>query len=178
MKNVVYLFFLLFLVFSCGPKSDAKDIESSIEHLEEQITAAQPQNMEEVTQVNDMKQQLLDSLNEFVNDPKLVAPKKEAYLFKLHLLYSGMGNHVYALRMAERILKEYPKSVNRFILLESAASIYDMNITPRDTNEVKKYYQLLLKEDKKMDSNKRKDIEKRLKHLDLSMEEYILKQMH
>jgi hypothetical protein len=59
--------------------------------------------------------------------------------------------------------------------LESLASTYDVLIEPRDAEKVKYYYELLLKE--KIKASKRKDIENRLKHIDMDFFEYSQFQM-
>jgi hypothetical protein len=61
--------------------------------------------------------------------------------------------------------------VNRDYVLESIASTYDVLIKPRNAEKVKFYYSLLLNE--KLDKAKRKDLENRLKYVDMPFEEYI-----
>ena len=59
------------------------------------------------------------------------------------------------------------------MILESMANAYDMFIQPRDISKVKQYNNMLLKENPKMDKEKREEIEFRMKHIDLTIDQLI-----
>lgn len=96
---------------------------------------------------------------------------KDAYsaecLFKLHMIYSGLNAQQKSVAYGDSLLRNFPNYANRTLLLESMASAYDMFITPRDTASVRRYYLLLLK-DEKYPSTKKRDVKERLKYLHLS----------
>lgn len=100
------------------------------------------------------------------------APK---YLDKAHIILSSVGLHQRSVMVADELVRRYPRYKNRPMVLESLASSYDVFIVPRKKEKVKYYYELLLKEDKDLPEDQRKQIEKRLKYIDLPFEEVILK---
>ena len=59
------------------------------------------------------------------------------------------------------------------MILESQASNFDIFYEPRDTSKIRYYYTLLLKENPTMNKDKKQGIEMRLKHLNLTFDEYI-----
>ena len=61
------------------------------------------------------------------------------------------------------------------MVLESLAGAYDVFVIPRQKAKVQYYYEMLLKENPKMDAEQRKQIEKRLKYIDLTFDEYVSK---
>ncbi len=94
-------------------------------------------------------------------------------LDKVHMKYSGLNIHPRAVEYADTLLLKYPDYVNRAMVLESQGSTYDVFIQPRDTAKVRYYYELLLKENPKLDKDKRAGIKDRLKHLDMTFDEFI-----
>jgi len=87
--------------------------------------------------------------------------------------YSGLGIHLRAAQYADTLLIKYPKYVNRAMVLESQGSTYDVFIEPRNKSKVEYYYGLLLKENPNLDKEKREGIEDRLKHIDMTFDQYI-----
>lgn len=100
------------------------------------------------------------------------APK---YMDKAHIIFASANLHQRSVITGDSLILMYPMYKNRPMVLESLAGAYDVFVIPRQKNMVKKYYEMLLKEDTKMSDEQRKQIEDRLKHVDLTFEEYISK---
>ena len=94
-------------------------------------------------------------------------------LFKTHMIYEHLRAPREARAYADTLLERFPNYKNRSLLLESMASSYDINM-PRDTSKVRYYFSLLLQEPS-ITEQKKKDIKARLERLDLTFEQYILK---
>jgi hypothetical protein len=104
-------------------------------------------------------------------------PKSEeapAYLDKAHMILSGAGMFRLAAQYGDTLIRKYPDYKNRPMVLQSVASAYDMSIVPRRKDLVKKYYELLLKENKDLPAEERESIRYRLDHIDLTFEELIV----
>lgn len=95
------------------------------------------------------------------------------YMDKAHMTFASLGLYARSADIADSIITFYPRYENRAMVLESAASTYDMFIIPRNKDKVKKYYEMLLKENPKMPKEQRESLELRLKHIDLTYEEMI-----
>lgn len=100
------------------------------------------------------------------------APK---YLDKAHIIFASANLHQRSVVLADSLIMLYPTYKNRPMVLESLAGAYDVFVIPRQKDKVKKYYELLLKENPGMDAEQRKQIENRLKYVDLTFDEYISK---
>lgn len=108
-----------------------------------------------------------------------VYPKSEeapACIDKAHVVLASVGLHRRSVIIADSLVTKYPQYKNKLMVLESLASSYDIFIQPRDKNQVKKYYELMLSEFPDMPKEQKEQIEKRLKFVDLSFEEYIMQQ--
>jgi len=128
----------------------------------------------DVSQISDVKkgveyaEKCLEIAHKFPNDKD--APK---YMDKAHMIFAGLNLHARSALIADSIIMVYPLYENRAMVLQSAATTYDMFLLPRKKDKVKKYYELLLKENPKMPAEQRKDFEYRLAHIDLTFEEMI-----
>lgn len=100
------------------------------------------------------------------------APK---YLDKAHIIFASANLHQRSVVLADSLILMYPMYKNRPMVLESLAGAYDVFVVPRQKDKVKKYYEMLLKESPDMNAEQRKQIEKRLKYVDLTFDEYISK---
>jgi len=98
-------------------------------------------------------------------------------LDKLHMKYSGSGNFEQAAIYGNILLTDYKNYVNRAMILESLANIYDMNVFPRDTSKVRFYNEVLLSECPELPSEKIADIKYRLKNIHLTIPELIQKRI-
>jgi hypothetical protein len=100
------------------------------------------------------------------------APK---YMDKAHIIFASSNLHQRSVIIADSLIMMYPMYKNRPMVLESLAGSYDVFVIPRQKDKVKKYYEMLLKESPDMDPAQRKQIENRLKYVDLTFDEYVSK---
>lgn len=166
------LLFLIPVLFSCGGESThiSKD---QIKELENRLKNA-PSN--DVNHTDELRDSLVVSLLEFYHaNPE--DPFSPECLDKVHLLYSAKMDYISAARYADTLLNKYPDYVNRLMVIESQFNTYDMFIQPRDKEKAKYYLELLLKEDKEMDADRRADFEYRLKYIDLTIEQLMERNM-
>lgn len=171
MKNFLGLIIALTLLSSCG--GDVQSAYDAIAAKEDSISVASEKLPYGEILPEEDTYQLITLLLNFSKDYPDDAHAPEC-LDKVHMAYTGLRDYKKAAFYADKLLKEYPDYINKSMVLESQAGNYDLFIVPRDTSKVRYYYDLLLKED--ISSEKRKDIKKRLKHIDLTMEQYILQQ--
>jgi hypothetical protein len=100
------------------------------------------------------------------------APK---YMDKAHIIFASANLHQRSVITADSLILMYPMYKNRAMVLESLAGAYDVFVVPRQKDKVKKYYEMLLKENPDMNAEQRKQIEDRLKYVDLTFDEYVSK---
>lgn len=176
-KIVLIALTVLFGIQSCGDDSSAEkatkeELKSNIKVMEDSLKGLQA-DLKDVKQIPNLTYfELINRLVEYYhNYPE--DPYSAECLDKVHMAYSGLNIHVKAVQYADTLLEKYPKYPNRAMVLESQGSAYDIFIQPRDIAKIRYYYELLLKENPNMDKEKRKGIEERLKHLDMTFDEYI-----
>ena len=186
MKYTWFILVMLTLsLASCGgnEKKEEEGVKPSKEELIEKINYMEDSLKRLTSQLKDIKQipnltrmelinRLLDFYRNYPEDQ--FAPE---CLDKVHMTYSGMGVYIRSVEYADTLLLNYPNYVNRAMVLESQGSSYDIFIQPRDSVKVRYYYELLLKENPKMDKAKRNGIKERLKFNHLNFDQYIDKQM-
>jgi hypothetical protein len=174
-----------FLLFACGGNSTEQSetdkptkeaLVQKITEMEDSLRNLQA-NIDQVKQVPNLTRieyinRLLELYHLYPEDPKAAE-----CLDKVHMVYSGMNVHIRAVQYADTLLEKYPEYVNRAMVLESVGSSYDIFMQPRDSAKVRLYYEKLLKENPKMDKEKRKGIQERLKYNHLNFDQYIDKQM-
>ena len=100
------------------------------------------------------------------------APK---FMDKAHIIFASVGLHQRSVIIADSLIAMYPMYKNRPMVLESLAGAYDVFVVPRQKEKVKKYYEMWLKENSEMKAEQRKQIEDRLKYIDLTFDEYVSK---
>lgn len=173
------------LLVSCGESTETVNTdevqiteESMLARLDslEQGLSEMKLNKKTAVEVNSKRIELVETLKElYAKFPN----SKEApvALDKIHMTYSGMGKNDLSVAWADTLIMKYPDYENRVMVIESQAASYDNLMEPRDTAKVRYYYELLLKEDKAMDVEKREGIKQRLKYNHLSMEDYIDQKM-
>jgi hypothetical protein len=172
--SVFYIVFFLLLIVSCATETDGNPTNTSILKekiisFEDSIISFQDHNEKVPQRLNDS---LISNLVQFYQRfPKDNSAGK--CLDKIQMYYSGNGFYLLAVKYADTLLKNYPKYANRAMVLEGQAVNFDMFVVPRDTNKVKYYFSLLLKENPLMDKDKKKGIELRLKHIKLNFEEFV-----
>lgn len=174
MKVFLFVIGSFFFLGSCGDEKTAllneiKDIENI---LFEKSQKFKPDN----TISLELDQALVKALSTFyIKFPKDThAPE---CLDKLHMIYSRLGNFKKAAMYGDTLLLKYKDYVNRAMILESLANIYDMNISPRDTSKVRFYSEILLKENLSLSLEKIEDINYRLDNINLTIHELIQKRI-
>jgi hypothetical protein len=172
----------LFLMTACGgdkkedsakAKMTKEELKSSIKIMEDSLKILQSsklpiENLHRMELVN----RLLAFYRSYPEDNY-----SPTCLDDVHMIYSGMGVHDLSIAYADTLLSKYPKYENRAMILESQGSNYDIFTSPRDSAKVRYYYELLLKENPKMDKEKQTGIRERLVHNQLTFEEYINKKI-
>ena len=178
-KLIFSLILVLGLSYACGgdkskeaEKPSKGELVSRIKEMEDSLKGLQA-DLKEIKQIPNLTHfelinRLLDYYHNYPEDPYAAE-----CLDKVHMKYSGLNIHPRAVEYADTLLLKYPDYVNRAMVLESQGSTYDVFIQPRDTAKVRYYYELLLKENPKLDKDKRAGIKDRLKHLDMTFDEFI-----
>jgi outer membrane protein assembly factor BamD (BamD/ComL family) len=175
MKKIVMSIAVLALLVACSNKKEEVSIHTRIEMYEDSVVQwgggqgdAAGRNA-----FADRYIDLLKTAAEQEPDNELTP----TYLDRVHMWYLVKHDAVNAVKWAEMVVEKYPKYVNRQMLLESLATIYDSDITPRDSAKVRKYYMQLLNEYPNIDASVKEDVLGRLKYNNLTFEEYIMKQI-
>ena len=150
-------------------KSRIKEMEDSIRDL--QANLPQTKTIPNLTHF-ELINRLLDYYHAYPEDDYAAE-----CLDKVHMKYAGLNILTRAVQYADTLLEKYPNYINRSMVLESQGSSYEF-IQPRDTSKIRYYYTKLLKENPKMDREKRDGLKFRLRHLDLTFEEFIDFQMN
>jgi hypothetical protein len=180
MKSIYTLCIVLSIalfVESCGgpAKTDKKtELKTSIKEMEDSIIAiqknpAQAAKMPSLTNI-ELINRLLAYYRAYPEDSF-----SAECLFKVHIKYSDLQAYEQSVAYGDTLIQLFPNYANKDFLLESLASTYDVLIEPRNPEKVKYYYELLLKE--KIKPTKRRDIENRLKYIDMDFFEYSRFQM-
>lgn len=160
------------LLSSCGD-GGATDAYAKIIAKEDSLTTIS-KSLPPGVQINEAERDeflsmLSDFSDQFPDDPR--APE---CLDKIHMSYAGRNDCKKAVEYGDRIIEQYPDYINLPMVIESVAGSYDYCISPRDTVKVRKYYELLLKQD--IDQEKKQDVQSRLKNLHLTLQDYIMQQ--
>jgi hypothetical protein len=178
-KSKFTLFLICFLgIVSCGENNEKSknlrsDLKGKINELEDSIAKMQkdPKQLSKITSLTNLE--LINRLTAYY----LAFPKDDYSsdcLFKIHMKFSELNAHEKSVAYGDTLLELFPKYKNKEFLLESMASAYDVYILPRDTAKVRYYYNMLLI-DPNLKADKKRDIRNRLKNLDLSFDDYIIK---
>ncbi|MDR0801294.1 hypothetical protein [Fluviicola sp.] len=184
--RITYLIVVMLLVWSCtsNKKESVQEqtTEKSVPNLEQSVEAIKiyEDSLKSVSASGELEydQQVAVTYAEKCLDVYHRFPKSaEAprYLDKAHIIFASVGLHQRSVILADSLIMMYPAYKNREMVLESLAGAYDVFVIPRQKDKVKHYYELLLKENPKMDAEQRKQIENRLKYVDLTFDEYIAK---
>jgi len=146
-------------------KTRIKEMEDSINTLQQHLTVIKKiPNLTHFELIN----RLLDYYHNYPEDVYAAE-----CLDKVHMKFAGLNIPTRAAEFADTLLLKYPKYSNRAMVLESQGSTYDIFIQPRDTVKVRYYYELLIKENRTLDKEKRDGIRDRLNHLDMTFDEFI-----
>jgi lipoprotein NlpI len=183
-NKVLFLFAFLLLLASCKNQSATKktvsskkktpltrnELVASVKQMEDSIMSLvnSPKPNAKILSLSNVE--LINRLFSFYQAfPK--DPYSAECLFKIHEKYSELQAHKKALDYGDTLLVNFSNYPNREFLLESMCAIYDVEIAPRDTTSLRKYYTLLLKE-AKVTPEKRKEIQMRLKYIGMNFFEY------
>jgi hypothetical protein len=185
MKIKIVLFTaILALAYACGEakkdgaESPSKEaLKTSITQMEDSLKQLQS-NLAVTKEIPNLTK--FELINRLLNFYQSYPEDDYAALCldKVHMAYSGMGIHIRSIQYGDTLLMKYPNYINRSMVLESQGSNYDIFLEPRDTGKVKYYYELLLKENPTMEKEKRDGIKDRLKHINLTFDQYIDSKMH
>ncbi len=171
MKLAGFVIGLLFVV-SCSQNVE-ESLRESIQLLENELKNTSVNDVDKVAMLKDsLVGELLNYYRKYPNDP--YAPE---CLDKVHFIYSSQMNYVEAAMYADTLINKYPDYINRPMVIESQYNNYDMFIKPRNIDKAKYYLELLLKEDKEMDKERRADFEYRLEYIDLTIEQLMERDM-
>lgn len=181
MKWFIIMLILIGLIQSCGGdeennegKPTKEELKVSIKEMEDSLTGLQKDlSNSDTKQIPNLTQfELINRLLAYYhNYPE--DPYAAECLDKVHMKYSGMNIPLRAVQYADTLLEKYPDYPNRAMVLESQGSTYDISLKPRDTAKVRYYYEMLLKENPEMDKDKKEGLKLRLKHIDMTFEEFI-----
>lgn len=178
-KSLFIVVGLIAGIYSCGSdeskggeKPSKVELIESIKVMEDSLKGLHS-SLKEIKQIPNLTNfelinRLLDYYHNYPEDPY-----SAECLDKVHMKYSGMNIHSRAVEYADTLLNKYPDYVNRAMVLESQGSTYDIFLEPRDKVKVRYYYELLLKENPEMDKDKKEGIKDRLKHIDMTFDEFI-----
>lgn len=174
MKKVGFLCLLALFLASCGGKDNKVSAHTRIEQYEDSIQQwggglGTPERIDAFAD-----RYIAVLLEAYKEEPE--NPKNPEYLDRVHMWYVAKGDSKEAIKWATKVVDEYPKYENREMVLSSLAEMYD-EANPRDSLKVREYYTLILKENPKLDSERRDEIELRLKHNNLSLMDYMLLQI-
>lgn len=164
---------LITIAYGCAETADgtqsAEDLKEIIKQKEDSLMLFQKQGK---VIPNEKRYELIRTLLDFQRTyPK--DPYAPECLNKVQMSYSLLGVGFKAVQYSDSLIKNYPKYPGRALVIESQASNYDFFNQPRDTAKVRYYYTLLIEENPKMDKEKKEGILMRLKHLDLTLDQYI-----
>ena len=97
-------------------------------------------------------------------------------LHKVSMMYSAMGVPNLSVKYADSLIEQYPKYKDRWLVLQSNAMYYDMEVQPRDKEKMRYYLEKLINEYPNLDPEILDQSKSRLETIDLTFEELILQQ--
>lgn len=175
MKRIIGVFSLVALMTACGPKKNELSLEQRIDSFEDSVEQWGG-GLGSKEEINGFAARYIQTLVEAYKE-KPDGPKAALYLHRTHMWYTTMENHNKALEYGLQVINEFPKYENRLMVLESVASLYDMDIEPRDSVQVRTYYEMALKEFPNMEADKKNGIINRLKYNHLNFMDFVIKQV-
>ena len=175
MRKIVWIVLVSIIIVGCNSEEKNSSslkfkIEQQEKHLNQLNAEMRPHQKIPIEERDDLVALLENFYQDFPNNE--YAP---VCLEKLHMIFSSDEDYLKSTEYGSTLLDKYPNYKNRPLILESMAVNYDIFIQPRDTSKVRFYYEKLLKEDKNLSNDKKEGIKFKLDHLNLSIEELILK---
>lgn len=98
-------------------------------------------------------------------------------LEKVSIYYSNLNAHEASANFGDTLLAKYPKYPERKRVIENQIASYDYFIKPWNKKKVMGYYTMLKKEFPKMSADEKEGMENRLKHMNLSGDQFLDMQM-
>lgn len=155
MKILLTVFTLAILLFSCAqevgvtPKDTVKNEISDQESRVIELSKDQAKAKETVLAKGELVNVLLSFYEKYPKDNY-----SANCISKVVMLYTGLNDANMAVAYADTLIDNYPKFVDRSQIIESQILAYEISIAPRDTEKIKKYLNLWLKENKKASPEK------------------------
>jgi hypothetical protein len=175
---IVILAVMFFGTYSCKNSTSEtttnapvsrESLKASIQAMEDSITTLSTQKTTGAM-LSLSQQELINRLTAYYrNYPE--DPYSADCLFKVQMVYSGLNAHRKSIAYGDTLLKQFPGYKNKYLAIESNIAALDVFIEPRDTAEIHRYYNMLLK-DNDYPSAKKTEIRRRLKYLELSIFDY------
>lgn len=151
--------------------NDKNELQKSIASLEDSLMREIPKDRKTEARINLRRIDLMNRMEAFVQKFP-----KDVYAgdcwFKLHLMASAMKAHRKSVAYGDSLLVNFPGHPKRILILESMVSAYDIFLTPRDEVKIKFYLSQLIKE-KGYPEEQKKELEKRMKYIHLTFDEYV-----
>jgi hypothetical protein len=173
--KILWGFAVCLLLAACSEENNAETEASDLAEiaaLEDSLQSLYTDPNAKQEEVLKQQKQLTDALLAFYT----AYPESEesaTCLDQASTTFADMGDYYKSVQWADTVLNRFPKYADRALMLESQAVSYDALIQPRDSAKVRFYYSMLLNEFPSLDKEKRKGIQKRLKHNHLSFDEFI-----
>ncbi|MDG1332692.1 MAG: tetratricopeptide repeat protein [Crocinitomicaceae bacterium] len=179
------------LVLSCGGEDDANAngedgfystevpeadvLRVGIKQLEDSLTKISQDNGTDKKVTNLVQQACIEKLKLMYRS----YPKDKDAALSLHkvsMMYSAMGVPDLSVKYADSLIENYPKYEQRWLVLQSNAMYYDMEVQPRDKEKMRYYLEKLINEYPNLDPEILDQSKSRLETIDLTFEELIKQQ--
>lgn len=170
--NILFIFTLLFSSCKNSETNNAKN-ESKKQELLSKISLFEKKGMNSSKGIEKSdRDSLINALNNFYYAfPK---DKKTPFcLDKLQMIYSSTEEYEKCSEYLDIIIQNFPKYINRPLIIEAQASNYDIFIQPRDSSKVRLFYNLLLSENPNLAEEKKNNILRRLENNHLNFNQYL-----
>ncbi|MFT6246012.1 MAG: hypothetical protein ACJA0U_001774 [Salibacteraceae bacterium] len=167
MKSLLTVFALTTLVISCAqevkltPKEKAKNEISDQEKRVIELSKDIEKTKETVLAKGDLVDVLLSFYQKHPKDDY-----SANCLSKVVMLYTGLDDVDMATAYADTLIDKYPKFIDRSQIIEIQIVAYEISIAPRDTEKIKKYLNLWLKENTKASKEKISEMKYHLENVE------------
>ncbi len=173
MKNILVNLVFLGLITACGNKKELDTkIVDTINSYEDSLSRM-IQNPLTSEQSNDFLHNYISVLEQAVRTAP-ENPKAATYMDRIHMLSSATRDLKKSLEYGVKIIDDYPDYANRPMVLKSVAYMYDAEVQPRDSINVRKYYTIYLKENPGINIDEKDMIEKRLLMNQIPFEQFLI----
>ncbi|MFT6921884.1 MAG: hypothetical protein ACJA1C_000882 [Crocinitomicaceae bacterium] len=167
MKFLLTVFTLTILLFSCAQEvnvTSKEKVKNEISDQEKHVSklSMDPEKTKEtVLAKGDLVDVLLSFYQKYPKDDY-----SANCLSKVVMLYTGLDDVDMATAYADTLIDKYPKFVDRSQIIEIQIVAYEISITPRDTDKIKKYLNLWLKENTKASKEKISEMKYHLENVE------------